>query len=529
MSRFEGKFGIPASHPTESLLTSALYRLPDSVNPEYIQDLTQQIAEKVNQALRYAEMPHALSLEEIKILQLKLARHYEDNGDSAHVDIPTFVDALVESPKFLKNDRGSVMKLFEIHEVKTLQRIAELRRKKAEQTHDESLNPYENLFETDSGQFYIARLLNMPHLEDESQYMGHCVGTSDSYVNKMKKGDVEIFSLRDTATHSPIVTIEYDRRARRLLQVKSQSDRIPTLADDFSSDLIQALDQLQHTKDDTRELREIRSTEVADLRALLSLQEKQSQSAIFTREELIFLYEVERPITGFDVSAREPLITKLRAGRDIEEDMLVIFDCTRAEIAHVPSEITENTRAYVGQLEPGIFQKLPDTLEHIYTTFPDKKIRRDSVEIGGQSVEQLLSEMAGAHINISDYAKSMLESKDFSLSKVKESVALVRLTVSDLGFSGVVTTDEIYKRGAELGLELCPSEVGPQYRLKYQDQPLKEWFRIAMKQISDSVGYPSRFYLVRSGDGVWLDNDPAGPDSRWGPRSEFVFALRKKS
>ena len=38
--------------------------------------------------------------------------------------------------------------------------------------------------------------------------------------------------------------------------------------------------------------------------------------------------------------------------------MLVIFECTREEIANVPSQINENTKAYVGQLEPG---HIPET------------------------------------------------------------------------------------------------------------------------------------------------------------------------
>ena len=207
--------------------------------------------------------------------------------------------------------------------------------------------------------------------------------------------------------------------------------------------------------------------------------------------------------------------------------MLVIFECTREEIAHVPSQINENTKAYVGQLEPGIFQKLPENLEHVYTSFPEKKIRRENVEIGGKSAEQLISEMEAAGINISDYAKSMLKNREFVPGKNPEEATLIRLTVADLGFKSSATTDQIYERAQTLGLELCPADTGPNYRLKYQNQPLNEWIYMGMKQITGSGGGPRVFGLGRDGDGLWLHDSWATPGSEWNPDDEFVFRLRK--
>lgn len=144
-----------------------------------------------------------------------------------------------------------------------------------------------------------------------------------------------------------------------------------------------------------------------DMRLLTTLEHKRENNEPFTKDDLVFLYELNAPIEGFGYQ-KDPRVEELRRDRNPDEDMLVIFECTRDQIAHVPNEITENTKAYVGPLEPGIFQKLPEGLEHVYTSFPEKKIRRENIEIGGKSAAQLISEMEAAGININADTKHML-------------------------------------------------------------------------------------------------------------------------
>ena len=144
-------------------------------------------------------------------------------------------------------------------------------------------------------------------------------------------------------------------------------------------------------------------------------------------------------------------------------------------------------------------------------------------------MKTIIKEMKEKKINISDYAMDMLKSKDFTVLKESESEILIRLKVGDLGFpkGKYPTTDEIYKRIEELGLELCPPETGPQYRLQYMNQPMGEWFRVGRKQITGRGGYPSVFGLVRYENGLWLYDCWAEPSREWDPGSAFVFRLRK--
>lgn len=159
-------------------------------------------------------------------------------------------------------------------------------------------------------------------------------------------------------------------------------------------------------------------------------------------------------------------------------------------------------------------------------TLLEGKIRQ-TVEIGGKTAQQLENELEQAGININSYARDMMHSADFTTLKDPQKLETVRVKVQDLKLSRTSTTHIIYEKAQELGLELCPAEVGPHMRLAYKDQPMGEWFVIGMKQITDRFGLPFVFGLGRRGDGLWLDVGWAGPGIRWYPEHEFVFSLRK--
>ncbi|OGZ05473.1 MAG: hypothetical protein A2845_05660, partial [Candidatus Lloydbacteria bacterium RIFCSPHIGHO2_01_FULL_49_22] len=233
-----------------------------------------------------------------------------------------------------------------------------------------------------------------------------------------------------------------------------------------------------------------------------------------------FLYEVDTSIEGFGYK-KDPRIKELRDKRNPGEDMPMIFGCTKEQIAHNEGEVTTDTIAYVGTLSSKIFQS---NIEHIYTTFPEGKLQTYNIEIGGKAKEEYLNALTEKNIKIGTYAQQLLESPEFVTLPSGEHIALVRLTVFDLGLSQGATTDEIYKRANEWGLELCPPEVGPALRLA-TDNP--EWMRIGIKQISVRDGYPNIFNLYRNDDGLWLNTSHAEPSGRWSASYQFVFRIRK--
>ena len=78
--------------------------------------------------------------------------------------------------------------------------------------------------------------------------------------------------------------------------------------------------------------------------------------------------------------------------------------------------------------------------------------------------------------------------------------------MEQLGFPNGATLKEIYAKAKDLGLELCPAEVGPLLRLNYPDQPNGEYLRIAMETINDSDGRASsdalHFWRARARRGL---------------------------
>ncbi len=165
------------------------------------------------------------------------------------------------------------------------------------------------------------------------------------------------------------------------------------------------------------------------------------------------------------------------------------------------------------------------------------------VTIGTKSKEELIKELEDREksnnpedkIYIYDYdeMENIFQNPDFKIINKPEKITLIRLKVKDLGLKqGNTTTDQLYQRAKELGLELCPPEIGPYLRLNYQEvfrreQPKDEYFYIGMKPITNSGGRLSIFSVGCNDDGDrWLDYFRAQPGSEWNLENEFIFSRK---
>jgi hypothetical protein len=342
---------------------------------------------------------------------------------------------------------------------------------------------------------------------------GLCIAGKGAASGYLKSGDLYIFYSNDEKGDPTFPRIAIHAKEGEIAEVRGIANK--QNLDPYMGDVAGAkLSEFTNGKE--------YEGKSEDMKRLTEVENKTKQGQALTKDDLVFLYEIEAPIRYFGMQ-KDPRIKELRGKRNLEEDAPVVLDCVKEEIALNQNEINEKTKAYIGPLFRGIFQL---NLEHIYTSFPEGKIGKMEVRIGGESKESLIKEMKD-NFKVSDYSSDMLNSPDFTVSPNPEKLDLVRLKVGDLGFPNGATTEEIYRRAEEFGLELCPAETGPQLRKQYLNQSQGEWLRIAMKQIAGRDGNPSVFGLARGAGGLWLHDDWAGPGDGWVAGREVVFRFRK--
>ncbi|HZS43063.1 MAG TPA: hypothetical protein VFA52_02470 [Candidatus Paceibacterota bacterium] len=128
---------------------------------------------------------------------------------------------------------------------------------------------------------------------------------------------------------------------------------------------------------------------------------------------------------------------------------------------------------------------------------------------------------------INGWGNNVLDQKDFTVAKKMHNIDLVVVSVADLYFKEGAIQRDIYARAKEIGLGLCPAEVGPQLRLQYKDQPRGECLWIGMEYIRDSDGYPLVFDVAHNDVGQWLCGHLGEPGHFWAADDLFVFVARK--
>lgn len=362
---------------------------------------------------------------------------------------------------------------------------------------------------------------------------GWCTAGEFTARTQLKGGDFYVYYSNDTSGNpvNPRIAIRMEQeKIAEIRGIAAKQNLDPYMNDVLATKLKDFPDKDQYLKKE------------ADMKCLTEIDNKTRAGFPLTREDLIFLYEIDFPIEGFGNEnlgvSDDSRIAELRLQRDLEKDMLIVFNCEKSQIAGSPREINENTKAYVGSLlhydKNGeiipvfkLFQK--HNIKQVYTSFPEGRIRFEELTIGGKTKEQLIKEMRKKGITIFDFAEDMLKNPDFTTLKQQKILHTVKLKVADLGLSQdeYLTTDQIYQGAKDLGLDICPAEAGPHRRLKDLSQPLSDYYRIAMKPITGRRGYPSVFDLARNDRGLWLRDFWAGPDYGWALEDRFVFGLSK--
>jgi len=141
------------------------------------------------------------------------------------------------------------------------------------------------------------------------------------------------------------------------------------------------------------------------------------------------------------------------------------------------------------------------------------------------TTEGIIEALEKEGFSIGYWAIDVLNSPAFMLASVESELDLVRISPTKLGFKDGAYRKDIYKQALDNGLTLCPLEVGPQLRLQYKNQPVRESLQIGMEAQVDREGHESEFRVVHSPtDGpLWLVGDHKHPDDFWEKNEYFIF------
>jgi hypothetical protein len=145
-----------------------------------------------------------------------------------------------------------------------------------------------------------------------------------------------------------------------------------------------------------------------------------------------------------------------------------------------------------------------------------------------KGVDSYRDALDAAKMKIGDAADEILGRPAFQYVRERTEVELTLVSVAELGVETESPLSEVYQRATQLGLALCPPEVGPQLRLDYRDQPVGESLLVAMEPVKTYHGEPTILSLMNFGSGLALVGSDGRPESMVSGYLRFVFALPKR-
>ncbi|UOE95237.1 helicase [Alkalihalobacillus sp. LMS39] len=167
----------------------------------------------------------------------------------------------------------------------------------------------------------------------------------------------------------------------------------------------------------------------------------------------------------------------------------------------------------------------------------EKPMITRTIEVGGLTKQQLRQRLQEFSVLVNEYGERLLADENFITSEKKYKVETVELTVRSLGFPDGATMPDIYKQADELGLKLCPLELGPYLRLhlldqtegnlgiSLQNQAPTGSITVASKVLYEDDDFPKGFYLRRIDGQLWLRGYIADDLHMWNANDCFVFCL----
>jgi hypothetical protein len=140
----------------------------------------------------------------------------------------------------------------------------------------------------------------------------------------------------------------------------------------------------------------------------------------------------------------------------------------------------------------------------------------------------LRNALDAANCGVGDLAEQVLARPAFAVSRTRQDVDLVSVSVRELGFrGGTARLADIYVQAQKLGFELASAEIGPQLRLQYFDQPIGEFLHIGMEPIRTWSGEAVILVVANGGAGLILVAQDGEAEAAIPVSARFVFVRRR--
>lgn len=159
-----------------------------------------------------------------------------------------------------------------------------------------------------------------------------------------------------------------------------------------------------------------------------------------------------------------------------------------------------------------------------------------SIQVGSLGKPDLLAELRRRGVELNEAAETLFAHPAFTTTAGPSSIDTVEVPVGALGFRQGATMERIHQRATELGLALCPLELGPYLRLRLVDQPEGSLgyppsrnrappgsITVASRPIADDDETPKGFYLRRIRGVLWLRGYRSDAEHVWDPDDRLVF------
>ena len=130
--------------------------------------------------------------------------------------------------------------------------------------------------------------------------------------------------------------------------------------------------------------------------------------------------------------------------------------------------------------------------------------RTHAVEVGGITKPELLDRLEHAGVRLNEAAHTLFASDRLATAAARRRVDVVEVSVAALGFPDGATLEQAVARAATRGLEPCPLELAPCWRLQYADQP------------EGALGQPPTRHRAPPGAVTVVSAPPDGEDEPWG-------------